>query len=69
MTLIYQEAIYNLAVADTFCQRGARNSFSVNPISPYVIGETQKPHLNHHGNEAEMNKFHGNHFFNNFKGI
>ncbi|KAF4355008.1 hypothetical protein G4B88_008483 [Cannabis sativa] len=36
----------------TFCHRGERNSFTERPISPYVKGETQKPHFNQTGIDA-----------------
>ena len=44
--------------ADTFCQRGARNSFTVDPICAYVTGESHNTGLNHHGKNAAMNEIH-----------
>ena len=43
-------------MSDTFCHLGARNSFTVNPISVYVNGEIQNPHFNQFGMEAEVRK-------------
>jgi len=40
----------------TFSHLGARNSFTVKPISPYVKGETQNPHCNQDGIYAAMEK-------------
>lgn len=40
----------------TVCHLGARNSFTERPTSPYVKGETQKPHFNQGGIEAASNK-------------
>jgi hypothetical protein len=40
----------------TFFHRGARNSFRVMPISPYVMGKIQNPHLNQGGKEAARTK-------------
>lgn len=41
-----------LSYDNTFCYLGARNSFTARPISVYVKGETQNPHLSHCGMEA-----------------
>ena len=54
MSLGKDKNIYHLKF--TICQRGARNSFTEIPISPYVIGETQKPHLNQDGKDAVLDK-------------
>lgn len=40
----------------TFSHLGARNSFTVKPISPYDTGETQNPHRNQDGIYATMEK-------------
>lgn len=56
LILILHVNWYDLSNTITFSQRGARNSFTVMPISPYAKGQTQNPHSSQKGIDAETQK-------------
>jgi len=53
----------------TFSHRGARNSLTVKPISPYVNGEIQNPHASQTGIAAATAQTIKENHLNNITGL